>query len=67
MTMRTALPAPAFLREAREKARHVGPEDCRLCTPRVLYHATADRHGRVTVEQARSNPDDFIRYIEENP
>lgn len=65
---RTALPAPTFVRDARQKARDVEPENCHLCSRRYDWPALPCPHpGRVTVEQARSNPDDFIRYIEQNP
>ena len=51
--MRTALPAPRFLAEARAAARDRGPENCSLCSPRgpqVPYHFMAGRSGMATVE-----------------
>lgn len=63
--MRTALPAPALLRRARVLA------DCRRrndLPPRAVGDLRfPGLNERVTIEQARSNPHDFIRYIEQNP
>jgi hypothetical protein len=59
--MRTALPAPAFLRDARERRQEVKPEDCSLCSPRTPqapYHFVADPHRDEITTQKKSPADD---------
>ena len=62
--MRTALPAPAFLADARAARREVKPEDCALCSPQAPYHVVAGRHrGEVTILEARNDPNAFAEYV----
>ena len=62
--MRTALPAPAFLADARAARRARGPEACTLCSPQAPYHLVAGRHrDEVTVHEARNDPSAFAEYV----
>ena len=59
--MRTALPAPAFLREARERRREIIP-NCSPLPRQVPYHFVVGRSGLVDLKAQW-----LARHLAENP